>query len=368
LITLDERRSDVIVRGLSDKTIRLATKLSLISALSTVKIRNASPAIDQAVIALTEQIGNESSVNEQTLLRCLAYFSFRSPERFAGEIEKIYDRHSGKSGIRLAIGRYTVKLPKDYGDALAKKLEKTDDPNTKYMLHIRDLTIGRAKQVNAELLAATLIRAFNNSEPTDGITLSELIDDISSLDGSPEIVAQLIESIREYADANKLTLAVGDDSPNNITFGFYGPDGKSASVDIDRDKFDTLIGLAADRIKDNLRQSKGEFTDPIKQAMDFWFPRSDSDVDASSPKAGAFSLGDAKKVSFVTSDGREIPGNTLSSRAIVTTQGTGSDLRVILKWNNEIGDTKSVPLKKIVDFNPRSLKQYGIWNRASNND
>jgi hypothetical protein len=368
LITLDERRSDVIVRGLSDKTIRPATKMSLIGALSTAKIRNVSPAIDQAVIALTEQIGNDSSGNEQNLLRCLAFFSFRSPERFAGEIEKLYDKHGGKSGMRLAIGRYTVKLPKDYGDALAKKLEKADDPNIKYMLHIRDLTIGRAKQVNTELLAATLIGAFNNSEPSDGITLSELIDDISSLDGSPEIVAQLIESIRAYADANKLTLAVSDDSPNSVTFGFYGPDGKGASADMDRDKFEILIGLAADRIKDNLRQSKGEFTDPIKQAMDFWFPRSDSDVDANPPKAGAFSLGDAKKVNFITSDGREIPGSTLSSRAIVTTQGTGSDLRVILKWNNEIGDSKSLPLKKIVDFNARSLKQYGLWNRVSNDD
>jgi hypothetical protein len=368
-LSIDERVSDVIVRALADKTIRPATKLSLIDATSTRKIRSISPAIDQAVIALTEQATTEKPVDQKILLRSLNYFSFRTPERFVAEVQKIYDTAGEMSDIRLAIGRYMMALTKDTDD-LAKKLEKSDDPNVKYFLHMSNLKVHKTKQVDRELFKMALAGAID-TDSGDQLSLSDLIDHISMIDAaddSTDIVSQLLDSVREYANSKKLWLAVNDDSYDDMGFRFFTPQGKAASAGIDRKHFNTLIGLATDQIKAGLEQSNGEFTDPIKQAIDFWFPRSDSHAGANSRRAGAFSLGDVQKVRFVAVDGTEIAGNTLSNRAVVTTQGTGAETRVVLKWDNEAGETKSMRIGKIVDLDTDSLQQIGIWNRPSGGD
>jgi hypothetical protein len=369
-VALDARVTDVIVRALNDQTIRLPIKLSLVSALSTQKVRSVSPAIDQGAIAITQQIAAQNPVNESDLRRSLQYFSYRIPERFVGEVEKIYDAHNGIPEIRLAVGRYAMALQRDTGN-LIKKLEKSDDTLLRYQLHIRDLKNGKVKQINRELFEAVFTPALNRSElnrSEDEIGLSDIIGHLNSIDDdNPEIVGQIIEAIQQYAFSRSLSLAVHDDSSDGMSFRFYGPDGKKASTEIDRSDFDTLIQLATAWIKHNLDQSNGEFTDPIKQAMDFWFPRSDSEK-ATSRKAGAFRLTDVRKVRFVAPDGGETAGDTLANRAVVTTRRVGTEINVILKWDNELGEAKSMPVKAIANLDSDSLNQYGIWRRVTNDD
>jgi hypothetical protein len=365
---LENRISDVIIRALSDQNIRLATKLSLIDAISTDRIRNVSPSLDQAVIAVVHQVSNDNPVNELSLIRCLNYFSHRSPDRFAGDVEKVYDSHVGISSVRLAVGRYAFALRRD-GEDLVRKLGNSTDPNLKYLMHVRDLKIGTTKQLDHELFESTLARAFNTSG--DGIVLSDVIDHIGSfkgLENSTDIVGQSLESIRGYAVSKNFSLAVEDATPGNAHFRFYAADGDGASASIDSIRFGTLMNLAAGRIREGLKRSNGKFTDPIKQAMDFWFPRLDSDIEAKPRRAGGFRLNDVQNARFVRMDGTEIPGASLSSNAIVTTQGMGTETKIILKWRSETGETKTIPVTAIVDLDPQSLQTYGIWDRASNED
>jgi hypothetical protein len=368
-LSLDQRMSDVVVRALNDKNILPATKLSLIDAISSRKIRSISPLIDQAVIELAERAENEKLVDQRTLLGCLNYFTTRAPERFVGEVAKIYDAGGTMSGVRLAVGRYLFALTKDT-DNLAGKLEKSDDINVKYFVHISNLKVGGAKQLDPDLFKAALANALN-TDSDDGVSLSDLIDHISTMDeidDRSDIVTAMLDSIREYANSNKLTLAVDDDSINNMGFRFYTPQGKTASASIDREHFRLLIVHVTDHIRDSLQESKGEFTDPIRQALEFWFPRSDPDATAHSRKAGALSLGDVKKVRFIAPDGSETPGSSLANRAILTTLTTGGNTSVVLKWNDETGQTKSMRIKSILDLDTDSLQPYGIWDRVSDYD
>jgi len=363
---LDARVSDLITRALNEKTIKQSTKLSLIGALSTQKLRNVSPSIDQAVLAVVQQIGSQTTVDESDLRRCIEYFSYRGPERFVGEVEKIYDAHNGSPEIRLAIGRYASALQRDTGN-LVKKLEKSEDLNLKYLLHFRELKNGKAKQVNREIFHAMLAQAINPRG--DGITLSDMIDHIDEIDEETgiEIAGQMVDAISEYARFKNLFLAVQDESSDDPSFRLYTEDGAKASVSMDKSEFDTLSRLATSWIGDNLKHSKGQFTDPIKQAMDFWFPRFDSDGKVTARKAGGFILGDVRKTRFVAPDGREIPGDNLANRAIVTIKRIGDEITVQLKWTDEVGETKSMPIKAIVDLDPDNLRQYGVWRRSSNN-
>src|ERR1700743_2648509 len=60
ITSLDNRISDLIIRTLNEPNIQPSTKLSLVDALSTHRIRTVLPAIDQAVIALAEKLSAEN--------------------------------------------------------------------------------------------------------------------------------------------------------------------------------------------------------------------------------------------------------------------------------------------------------------------
>jgi hypothetical protein len=363
--SLEARATDLIVRALNSKTTTLQTKLSLVSSLSSPKVGSVSPSIDQAVITTEQDIANQNPLDESKLRTFIDYFSVRIPERFVGEVEKIYDAHDGSPEIRMAVGRYAMSLEKDTGN-LVKKLEKSDDASLKYFLHIRELKNGKVKQVDREIFNAVFSRAINNRSD-DEIGLSDVIEHIDAVDDDApaEVVSQLIDAIREYAISKNLSLAVDDDS-DNASFHFYASDLSKASSGLDRRDFDTLARLATEGIIDSLKQSKGEFTDRIKQAMDFWSPRSAPDAQADDRQAGAFILSDARKMRFVAQDGSEIAGNVISSRALVTTQRNGAEINVLLKWDDELGQTKSMPIKVILDFDPDKLRRQGIWRRPTN--
>lgn len=366
--SLDARASDIIVRALNEPAIRLQTKLSLIAAMSTDKIRVVPPAVDQAIVGVVQQISNQSPVKEADLRSCLEYFSHRSPERFASEVEKIYDAHNSDADIRLAVGRYAMTLQKDPSN-LTRKLEKTEDRNLLYLMHIRDLRNGKSKQINRELFDALLVRAIS-LHPDDDFSLSDVIKHLDAVDddASIEVVGQLIEAIQQFALAKNLSLAVANDSSDDMSFRLFAADGTKASTTLDRDDFRTLIQLATAWIKSNLEQSKGEFTPAIAQAMDFWFPRPAGDAKMTARKAGNFALDDFKKVRFIAPDGSETPGSALPSRAVVTTQRSGAEISVLLKWTDETGAIKSMPIRQIADLDTDSLKQRGIWGRVSDDD
>jgi hypothetical protein len=60
--TLDNRLSDLFLRALNDPNIPTGTKLSIVDALSTSKIRFILPAIDQAIITLAEKLSADNPV------------------------------------------------------------------------------------------------------------------------------------------------------------------------------------------------------------------------------------------------------------------------------------------------------------------
>lgn len=362
---LDARATDLIVRALNSKTTKLQTKLALVTNLSSQKISSVSPSIDQAVITAGQDVANQSPLDASELRPFIDYFAARIPDRFVTEVEKIYDAHGGSPEIRMAVGRYAMTLEKDSGN-LVKKLEKSDDADLKYLLHIRELRNGKVKQVDRQIFDAAFARAINNRSD-DEIGLSNIIEHIDDVDddASIEVVGQLIDAIREYAISKDLSLAV-DDSPDNTSFRFYTPSLSKASTNFDRRTFDTLARLATASIKESLRQSKGEFTDRIRQSMEFWSPRSAPDALADDRKTGAFILRDAKKSRFIAQDGREVAGNIISGRALIMAQRSGTDINVLVKWDDELGKAKSIPIKAILDFDPDRLSRYGIWRRVTN--
>lgn len=361
ILSLENRISDLIVRTLNDPNIQTVTKLSVIDALSTSKIRNITPTVDQAIIAVAQKISTENPASEKSLLRCLSYFSARNADQFAAEVEKIFDAHGTLPKLGLATAKYTMNMSDGYGSDLMRKLTQVNDINITYLLHVRSLKNGKTTQLDRELFKKVLATALNESSD-DKIALTNIIDHADSINDAredySEIVSQFLDTIREYALAKNLAFAIENQDPGDISFGFYTASGDSNSSSIDRTQFDTLMNLVKLQLRDELKRGDGQFDEKIRKEMDFWLPKAVTEWTTESPKVVGFAVRDLQNVRFISENGSEILGNKVGAYAIITTQTVANQINVVLKWNTESGSVQSAPIKAITNFKPRNLELY----------
>ena len=365
-IVLENRISDLIVRALNDKDISSATKLSLIDAIATPKIRAISPTVDQAVIATAQQFAKESPVNERSLLRCLQYFSTRNSTQFAVEVEKIYDAHGTLPKVGLTTARYAMKLNEGYGSDLIRKLGTAGNSSIKFLLHIRSLKNAKITQLDRDLFRTVLAAGFAESDD-DKVNLGEVIDQINSMTSPFEeyspLVSQFLDAIREYALDKKLAFAIDNEDPDDMTFGFFTREGDVASATLDRSQFDTLLDAAVGHMKEQLRQADGTFNETARAALDFWLPKAATDWTTNARQLAGLTVQNLDTVRFVPEQGEEIPGNTLGTRATISTRKIGSQIDVVLKWSTESGKVGSTSIMAIKDYKTRNLKIHKNYER-----
>ncbi len=365
-VAIEDTIADIITRALVDKNIDRETKLSLISAMNSATLSNISPSIGQSVVALVQQSLAENQPDEELLRRCLKFFASRNAERYTAIAEKIFEARASSPAIMLAVGRYAGALEKNNGEDLIKKLEKSEDSNLKYLIHVRNLRVGKVKQVDIAIFSDAIQRSFN-ADPDDDLGLSDVIEGIGSINDGfeprTEVILQLVEALREYASSKSLVLAVEDNSPDSMSFRFYNAAARPSSASIDQKHFQTLIEVIGGCVRDSLRQSKGEFTDSTRQMIEFWLPRIDRGTEQR--RAGALSYKDLKKVRFIAADGPDTPVNTGAAKATIAIDGSGPNAKLVIKWSDDTGEAKSARLKTIVDFNARFLTDYGIWSRTT---
>lgn len=365
-IVLENRISDLIVRALNDKEISSATKLSLIDAIATPKIRAISPTVDQAVIATAQQFAKESPVNERSLLRCLQYFSTRNSTQFVVEVEKIYDAHGTLPKVGLTTARYAMKLNEGYGSDLIRKLGATSDSSIKLLLHIRNLKNGKITQLDRDLVRTALAAGFAESDD-DKVNLGEVIDQIDSMispfeEYSP-IASQFLDAIREHALDKKLAFAIDNEDPDDMSFGFFSREGDVVST-LDRAQFDTLLGAAVGQMKEQLRLTDGTFEETTRANLDFWLPKAAADWTTNTRQLAGLTVQNLDTVRFVPEQGQEIQGNTLGARATISTRKIGDQISVVLKWSTEPGKMGSTSIRTIKDYKPRNLKIHKNYERS----
>jgi hypothetical protein len=255
-----------------------------------------------------------------------------------------------------------MNLQKDTGN-LVKTLEGSDDPNLKYLLHVRELKNGKAKQLDRGLFEPILSRVLDN-RTDEGIRLSDIVEHMDLVDdnGPIEIGGQFVDAIREYATRRGLSLAVNTENLREMSVGFYKQDGAVAYGTLRQNEFDSLARIATNWIKTNLKQNYGEFTVPITLSMDFWSPRSTPNAQNADPsKAGTFLLSNVSAMTFFAYNDQRIAGSSLDSRAHITFERIRGSIIVLLKWDDKLGEAKSVPIKSILNLEPEFLRRSGIW-------
>lgn len=211
IVLLDESTSSTIADCLNN-CATASTKLLLISALSTTRVRTVNPAIDQGALAVLTNLSADHPINSRGLAQVIQYLSVRSPERFADDIRKVYEVHGDVAQVQSAIAKYLYKLKKDSGKELAEKLAKTGNDNTKLLLHIRDLRNGTVTQPNVALLKHAVESAFDPDDDTmDVDDVVDYMTDINDQGSNPEgAIGSFVDLIREIASSRNLSFAAGN--------------------------------------------------------------------------------------------------------------------------------------------------------------
>ena len=369
VLSIDERTADVASRSLQHKDVRPSTKLALIRALTTTKIRNMSSAIDQAVTIFALQQANESKFDERALITCLRYFAQRNAERFVPDVEKIYDLRGNVPGIGIATSRFALELSRGYGSDLFKKLEKSDDLGTKYIIHVANLKTAKSNQVDTALFKSMLSSAVNE-DSSDDVNLTEMIKHIAALtealSNTPEIPRQIVNGMHAYMVESGLSPAQRLQSNDNTYFAFASTDGETRSTSIGRESFEALLVVVSAQIREELVASGGRLTDPLKDKIGFWLPRSsiDSTEDDDDGRASFFVIRDPKNLGFLAEDGSEIDGKTLAGQVSIVPRTREKQTRIVLRWADAIEGVRNVPIVAIRNLRLQSLRLHNTWKAA----
>lgn len=367
VLSIDERTADIASRSLLHKDVRPGTKLALIRVFSTTKIRNISSAIDQSIATFALQTANDSTFDERTLISCLRYFSQRNSERFVPDVEKLYDLRGNVPGVGLAASRFALELSKGYGNDLFKKLERSDDQNMKYILHIANLKVSKTSQLDVGLFKSVLAAALNN-DSGDEVNLTEIIKHIGiiadSASGASELPRQIMSMMREYMTSEKLSPALRSQSNETVYFAFSSPDGKRRSTSISRESFEALLGIASSQIKEELIASGGKFTDQLKEKIAFWLPRSSVEFTDEDERASFFQIRDVKSLRFVLEGGSAIDGSTLAGQPSIAPRTSDDQTKILLRWTDVSEGAKSVPIIAVENLKLQSLRLSGGWKNA----
>ncbi|HXI08443.1 MAG: hypothetical protein ACRC1G_18040 [Bradyrhizobium sp.] len=364
-VDLDGRSSNVIIQALDDKNIRTTLKLTLVEALSNPKVGDIPSTVDQAIVAFATRIATTEPGNTNGILQCMNYFSARTPGRFAADVEKLFDKTGANIKIRLAVARFALKLPRNTGDNLIKKLTAADDIDIRYLMYVRSLATGKNKQVNQELISSTMERLLPASIDDEHLGFAEMIDHLNLVYESSDVAPKLADAIRNHAISKGLYLTTKDRATADMRFHFVTAEGNAASATFRAARLTQLMRFAVDQIKDELKKSNGEFTDSTIRLMELWFPIEDSKAGIHSRRAGGLRLYESGRYRFVSPDGKETPGTALPDQVTLTTSVNSSGPGVTMAWSDESGLPKSMRVTKIVNLDVDSLEEYGIWTRAS---
>ena len=366
-LSIDERTADITARSLQHKDVRSSTKLSLIRTFSTTKIRNVSPAIDQAIATFAQQLANESKFDERALISCMRYFGQRNAERFISDVEKLYDLRGNVPGIGIATSRYALELSKGYGNDLFKKLEKSDDLGMKYIVHIANLKASKTSQLDTALFKSMLSSAVKEDTSED-VNLTEVIKHIVSVaeasNNTSELPRQIVNSLREHMAQAGLSPTLRFQSADNTYFAFASIDGENRSASIGRESFESLLEIVSSQIREEFIASGGKVTDQLKEKISFWLPRSSIDAAEDDERASFFLIRDAKNLRFVLEDGSEIEGKILNGQANIVPRVKDSQTRLVLRWADAVEGVKSVPIAAIRNLRMQSLRLHGTWKNA----
>src|SRR5262249_30081926 len=149
------------------------------------------------------------------------------------EIESVYETHRDSGQVRLAIARYASKLDKNYGGNLIKTLTAADDPQIKFLMHMRNLRVGKDKQVSADVFSATLAGTLNREN--DAQNLNGIIDEMSFIDdeanNSTEILRDLLNIFRKEATNKGFTFVASDIFNSDDSFFGFMAESRRVSID-----------------------------------------------------------------------------------------------------------------------------------------
>jgi hypothetical protein len=366
-IVLDESTSASIVDCLTSGTTKPASKLSLISAMSTARIRTISPAIDQAVIAVLTSVSDAHLSDIRSLPRIMQYFSFRSPERFEDDIKKVYKAHDTQPDIQLQTAKYVYRLKKDFGQDLADSLAKGSNQTAKLLLHIRDLKNGTQDQLDAALITPAIDSAL--SQDNDRMSLDDLItyfQDVSDEgNNQTQVIGVFLDLLQSRVTTKALTFAAGNFLVDSDEFfGFADKDGNGPNLD--RKNFDALFNMAVDHVVDLLKGSGGEFNEKARSSLAFWLPKALIGSSLSKKHVGFLVVDRTMDAHFTIGDGKELTIDQFGDPAIISVTSENDAIKVLLKWNDQTGKAVTNLIDRTSE--PKALQAFGTWRSPTEDD